>query len=98
MNKIFPSPWAAEIVDTVNRLRAGRPKNRGSIAARCKKFIFFPQRPDRPNYPFPEWGALEQPGREADYPPHLLPRFISGAVTPLPHMLSWSAQAHLHDF
>ena len=36
------------LVDTVNRPRAGRPKNRGSIAARYKKFIVFPQRPDRP--------------------------------------------------
>ena len=85
-------------VDIATRLRAGRPRNRGSIPGKGKRFTSSPKHPDR------LWGPATilvkryqglflrgQSGRwvKLTIHPHLVPRVrMCGTMLP-PHTLSW---------
>jgi hypothetical protein len=83
----------AELVGIATKLRAGRPKNRGSIWA--GKDIFFYSIAFRlglwPTQPPMQWvSRLKRPGREADHsPPSNAEVKNSGTIPPLPPYILW---------
>jgi hypothetical protein len=73
----------------MSRLRAGQPRNRGSILCKLRYFSSFPNHPDRLWFLLFSWTAssftwLKRPGREADPSPHLH------------HVPSWRAQGRVY--
>jgi len=92
-------------VSMVTRLRAGRPRNHGSISVKGKRFPS-PKRPYRLRSPasiplnrqlrFLRW-RVKRPGRTANHSPPLVPGLImSEAIPQLPHTPSWREQGQLH--
>jgi len=72
-------PSCIDFLDTVTLtlLQAGRPRNRGSIRGRSKRFFSSPKRPDRfwgpPKLLFSTWGNLDPSDKRQELEAKLLP-------------------------
>ena len=83
-------------VSKVTALRNGRPKNRASVLGKDKRFFSHPNRHGGGHPASIQWlpETLLAGGKAAgawSWPPYSVP-WISGALTPLPHMLSRCTQ------
>jgi hypothetical protein len=87
-------------VSTATRLRVGRPRNRGSIPGRDKRFsLLYNIKTGFGVHPTScamgtgaDSAGVKRPGCEADHSPPPRAEFKnSGAITPIPHTSSWSS-------
>ena len=92
----------SSIVGVVTRLHAGQLRNHESIPSRGKKFFSSPV--SRLVLGPPSCAFIgtrgSSPGGKATWAwswPHLSMRLcMSGTILPIPHVISWHAQGHLH--